>query len=103
MKKAIFAGLLLVSILTVSCETFRTLEVDKDYIECRGSENTVTIRIKTTGSWSARPDLPTGATPFYTITPDSGRGDAEVMIHVDSNPSKSARSQEILIVGKDAA
>ena len=101
MIKAIFAGLLLVSVLTVSCESFRTLEVDKDYIECRGSENTVTIRIKTTGSWSVRPDLPLGATPFYTITPDSGRGDAEVMIHVDSNPSKSARSQDIRIVGKD--
>ncbi|MBQ6298880.1 MAG: BACON domain-containing protein [Bacteroidales bacterium] len=93
--------LLLIPFLIVSCETYRTLEVNKDSIEFQADENTMALRIKTTGPWSIRPATPPDTHPFYEITPDSGRGDAEVLIRVEHNYGKTHRSQELTVVGED--
>lgn len=92
---------LLLLFLTISCETYRTLEVDKDLIEFQADENTATLCIKTTGSWTISPATPPGTHPFYAITPDSGRGNAEVLIRVERNSAKTHRSQVLNVVGED--
>lgn len=91
--------LLLIPFLIVSCESFRTLEVDKENMEIKSDETTATFHITTGGSWSIKADSPSNATPFWTITPDHGRGETEVQVTFEPNITTKHRTLALHIKG----
>lgn len=101
MKKIVLLAFILMAFMAVSCEDFSlfekdTLEVDKDSLTFRATEQRLSFHITTNGAWRIV-ENPQPERMFYTISPDYGDGDAWVMVTVYENGTPKNRSQEFLI------
>ena len=98
MKRIRLFAFILTVLLAGACESFATLELDRDTLEFRSDASSITFRIKTTGKWSIYPD-PLTEKRFYSLSADSGVGDAEVTVRVDNNSTIYHRTQDFIIKG----
>ena len=101
MKKIVLLAFILMAFMAVSCDNFSLfekdiLEVDKDSLTFRATEQRLSFHITTNGAWRIV-ENPQPERMFYTISPDYGDGDAWVMVTVYENGTPKNRSQEFLI------
>ena len=100
MKRIHLYAFFLTVLLAGACESYTPLELDRDLLEFRSDASSITFRIKTTGKWSIYPD-PIPETKFFSLSADSGVGDAEVTVRVDNNSTIYHRTQDFMIKGTD--
>ncbi|MBQ6299278.1 MAG: BACON domain-containing protein [Bacteroidales bacterium] len=108
MKNIILFAIVLTSLLASSCESFSLfeigkdkdiLEVDRDTLKFRPTEQRISFHITSGGPWRIV-ENPQPEHPFYTVSPESGNGDAWVMVTVYENMTIYHRLQEFLIKGE---
>ena len=108
MKKCSIFTFILAALLAISCESFSLfeigkdkdiLEVDRDTLKFRPTEQRISFHITSGGPWRII-ENPQPEHPFYTVSPESGNGDAWVMVTVYENMTIYHRSQEFLIKGE---
>ena len=78
------------------------LEVDTDTLKFRSTEQRISFLIKSNGAWHIQVN-PQSQTTFCSFSPESGEGDAWVMVAAELNNTYYHRTEDILIQGEEDA